>query len=493
MIRWRVCAAGVVVLASSSVGLAYPTDEGSYQDTKIRRLVWQREVDEGKRRGYRKMPEGARWPAERIQLKMLERGRDYQLSAETAKDPELQAGLEAILKKWRWRRYNVGLLDITDPAAPRFAGVNETASQTPGSVAKLLVAAGLLQQLKNRFPDSIEKRKELLRETLVAADHWAMSDHHEVPKVTGDNLEKVSITRVRPGDTFSLWEWMDHALSPSSNASASTLWREATLMKLLGSEYPPAAWNAELYGRWDRDQWTEAAFATVNEPMIKSGLGTESFYLRMFFTSKANRYIHAKSSSATPLSLLQWMIKVEQGKLIDEWSSLELKKMLYITRKRVRYLYGRALNNCAAFFKSGSLFRCKPEPDFTCIQYQGNVINALNALIEIETPPPAPPPPPVGNQSADEQGVDAATEAAPKTSETEADKAARPPQHVYIIAVMSNELRRNAAMDHAKLAGEIHELVAGQKTCELPPTPTAGEQAPETRPPKAGKDRPAAP
>jgi hypothetical protein len=187
------------------------------------------------------------------------------------------------------------------------------------------------------------------------------------------------------------------------------------------------------------------------------------------------------------------MVTVEQGKLIDEWSSLELKKMLYITRKRVRYLYGPALNACAAFFKSGSLFRCQPEPDFTCIQYQGNVINALNALIEIETPLPAPPQPPVGNQGADGPGIDAATEAAPKTSETEADQAAHPSPRSYIVAVMSNELRRNAAMDHAKLAGEIHELVTGQKRCELPPTHETGEQAPETRPPKAGKDRPAAP
>ena len=39
---------------------------------------------------------------------------------------------------------------------------------------------------------------------------------------------------------------------------------------------------------------------------------------------------------------------------------------------------------------------------------------------------------------------------------------ARPKLHVYVVAVMSNELKRNAASDHARLASEIHALVVGQ-------------------------------
>jgi len=33
---------------------------------------------------------------------------------------------------------------------------------------------------------------------------------------------------------------------------------------------------------------------------------------------------------------------------------------------------------------------------------------------------------------------------------------------VYIVAVMSNELKRNAALDHARLAEQIHEAIVGE-------------------------------
>lgn len=450
--------------------LAYPTDEESYKRTHIRRLFWQQQVNEGKRRG-RKMPEGARWPTKDITLKMLEAGNDFALTKETAKDPVLQKGLEAILKKMLWKNYNVALLDITNPVEPKYASVNENEEQTPGSVAKILVAAGLLQKLKERFPNDIAKREALLKETMVTADHWAMPNHHEVPKVTGDELQKISISKVRKGDTFSLWEWMDHTLSPSSNAAASILWREATLMDLLGEAYPPKAWDQALYNRFTKDQWTESAFYVVDRPLQDAGLDLDDFHLRMFFTHKANKYIRVSSSRATPLALIQWLLAVEQGKMVDGWSSLELKRMLYITRRRVRYLYGPELNHCAALFKSGSLYKCKPEPGFKCIQYQGNVLNVLNALVEIETPHvenPCEEPPTneadakAGGESATKKETDGAKDTA-STDSAGADETNqscnKPHAYTYMIAVMSNELKKNAAEDHAQLAKEVHALI----------------------------------
>ncbi len=397
------------------------------------------------------------------------------MSAETEKDTELQARLEEILKRSRFRRYNVAVLDISDPAHPRFAGVNESEMQTPGSVAKLLVATGLLNELAKRFPDDIAAREKLLREHTVAADNWAMPNHHEVPVLKNEEATQVSIRRVYNGDTFSLWEWMDHALSPSSNASASMLWREATLMRLMGEDYPPSEYGPELYGRWDRETWTQAAFETLSDPIVKAGLDPEAFYLRMFFTRGANRYIKAESSRASPLGVVAWMVKVEQGKMVDAWSSAELKKMLYLTRRRVRYLYTKKLDEHAAYFKSGSLFQCKPEPGFTCIQYQGNVVNVLNALVEIETAPPVPEP--TADEASGEGEAEnekaAGAENAPDTAgqdgskeaeEVEAAPATDPvelpdPEYVYIVAVMSNELKRNAAMDHARLAEQLHEAI----------------------------------
>ncbi|MEO0459327.1 MAG: hypothetical protein AAF219_00700 [Myxococcota bacterium] len=475
--------------ALGSEALAYPTDDSEQERTGIRRLKWQHDVNAGERRG-RKVPPGAQWESSRIQLKMTDNS-DFALTTETVPDPELQKELEALLKRGRWRRYNVAILDITDPSAPRFAGVDANEQQTPGSVAKVLVGAGFLNELARRYPDDIPAREKLLREHKVPADDWAMPNHHEVPVIKG---ERTSIRSVKWGDTFTLWEWLDHALSPSSNASASMVWREATLMRLMGEDYPPEKYGKELYRRWDREQWTEAARATLTEPVVAAGLDPEAFFLQMFFTKGANRYVKTGPSRASPLGVLAWMVKVEQGKMVDAWASAELKRMLYLTRRRVRYLYTKKLDEHAAFFKSGSLFQCKPEPGYTCIQYQGNVVNVLNALIEIETAPPAPPEEPAqiqgtaestgkpegateqtGTQARPASEISAKAKAAPESDNRDEKDRPEPPAqkdpspllaesrpYVYIVAVMSNELKRNAATDHARLAEAIHEVITNQ-------------------------------
>jgi hypothetical protein len=296
--------------------------------------------------------------------------------------------------------------------------------QTPGSVAKVLVAAGLLQELKDRFPSDIPGREALLRSTTVTADEWAMPNSHEVPVVDGD---RVAVRPVRRGDTFSLWEWLDHALSPSSNAAGTTVWREGILMNLLGKDYPPAHYDEALFGRWDKAAFSAAAFDTVDRPQVEAGLDPANFKLRLFFTTGPSRFLHSEESRVSPLALLQWMVAVEQGRMVDEFSSLELKRLLYLTRRRIRYAQAPELNAAAVFFKSGSLFECAPEPGFECVQYQGNVVNVLNALVEVESAAPA--------------------------------DANAPRPLTYMVAVMSNELKRNAADDHAKLASSVHQLL----------------------------------
>src|SRR5262249_646513 len=149
-------------------------------------------------------------------------------------------------------------------------------------------------------------------------------------------------------------------------------------------------------------------------------------YLRLFFTTGAAHYLKSSESRVNPLAILQWMVRVEEGRMVDTWSSLELKKLIYLTRRRIRYCYTKELDNSAVFFKSGSLFICKPEPNFKCGQYMGNDTNVLNSLAVVETP---------------REGL---------------------PDSVYMVAVMSNELKRNASLDHASLAAEIHKLVLGQ-------------------------------
>ena len=435
---------------------AYPTDDVSLERTKIRRLKRQMDINAKLRRG-RRMPPGGQWSTEQIKLRLTGVGHTFDLSPESPKDPELQSGLEAILKKHRFKKYNVAVLDISDPSAPRYAGVNELAQQTPGSVAKVLVGGALMNALKERFPNDIEAREELLRTTLVAADEWAMPNHHEVPVITGNIYEKYwsSVRKVEWGDTFSLWEWIDHALSPSSNSAATMSWREAVLIRLLGEDYPPEKYDQELFSRWSREEFTEAVFDAASKPLVEAGLGTEDFYLRMFFTRRPAKYIHSKSSRANPYGLIRWMLRLEQGRMVDEFSSLELKRLLYLTRRRTRYAFTPTLNTSAVYFKTGSLYSCTPATKRRCKKYMGDAINVLNGMIIVETPPPPEQKPPPAALS---------TEQATSESSTPAEEAPPPePKHVYMVAVMSNELKRNAASDHASLAADIHKLITREK------------------------------
>jgi hypothetical protein len=417
------------LLLTSAQALAYPTD--ATEHTAIRRLKWQRDIDAGLRRGL-KIPPGAQWPESRIQLKLKDVGKDLRITAETPKDPTLQEGLLELLKKLGYRDYSVSVLDITDPQKPRYAAHRETWQQTPGSVAKVLVGAALFEQLRRAYPNDIAAREKVLRERLITADEWAMPNSHEVPVIDGD---KSAIRAVKRGDTFTLWEWVDHMLSPSSNAAATMVWREAILMHLLGTEYPPAKVDEALFARWDKATFTKAAFEVIDAPLLAAGLDPEQFKLRLFFTKGPGKYLDSEECRVSTLALAQWMLALEQGRIVDEYSSLELKKMLYLTRRRVRYARAPELKDAAVFFKSGSLYQCQPEEGFTCVQYQGNVVNVLNALVEVEAPPPELAGPPV------EAPVDPLL------------------TRVYIVAVMSNELRKNAADDHERLASSLHRLL----------------------------------
>ena len=114
---------------------------------------------------------------------------------------------------------------------------------------------------------------------------------------------------------------------------------------------------------------------------------------------------------------------MEQGKVVDEWSSLEMKKLLYFTRRRYRYGASPALNEAAVFFKSGSLFRCQPEEGFQCAQYQGNAENLMHSVAIVESP--------AGGEHPS----------------------------VYLISMMSNVLKVNSAAEHAEIGTQIQRMI----------------------------------
>jgi hypothetical protein len=122
---------------------------------------------------------------------------------------------------------------------------------------------------------------------------------------------------------------------------------------------------------------------------------------------------------------MQLLLTMEQGKLVDEWSSRQLKRLLYMTERRIRYASAPALNEAAVYFKSGSLYKCKEEAGFSCGQYKGNVINYMNSVAIVE------------------QEVDGV-------------------QLQYMVIVISNVLRKNSAQEHQKLGTAIHRLIREQ-------------------------------
>ena len=90
-----------------------------------------------------------------------------------------------------------------------------------------------------------------------------------------------------------------------------------------------------------------------------------------------------------------------------------------MTARRIRYASSPALSNAAVYFKSGSQYKCRPEPDFTCGKYMGNVENIMNSVAIVE----------------------------------QADG------RIYLVGMMSNILKKNSAVEHQTLATFIDRIL----------------------------------
>ena len=85
----------------------------------------------------------------------------------------------------------------------------------------------------------------------------------------------------------------------------------------------------------------------------------------------------------------------------------------------------------ALYFKSGSLYECRPEPGFTCRQYQGNKANYMNSVAIVE----------------------------------------RPDGAVYLVALMSNVFKVNSAVEHQSLATYVDGVIPAPAATAPPPPP----------------------
>ena len=404
----------VLIFLVASPGGSYPLDGFGY--TGIARVEAYRLAMEGKVRAP-KQPPGALLASSQVDLQLLGR-HDIDIPAA---DSRFTARLKDLLGD-EADRYAVAVLDLTDLENPRYAAHQDAARANPGSIGKIVIALGVFQALADIYPEDIGARLNILRNTIVTADDFILSDHHVVP-FWEPGQPRVRYRKIQIGDKGSLWTFLDWMLSASSNAAASMVLRELMLLVYFQQAYPVDAEQAQQFFKTTRRKELSALLArALQDPLTRNGMDTEQLRQGSFFTWKGKRLVTGTTSYANPRELMRWLIKLEQGKLVDIFSSREIKRLLYMTQRRIRYASSPALSSSAVYFKSGSLYKCKPEPNFKCRKYHGNVKNMLNSVAIIESP-------------------------------------AAERQLFYMVVVMSNVLRKNSAVVHQTLATRLHRML----------------------------------
>ncbi|WP_410474074.1 serine hydrolase [Guyparkeria sp. TX1] len=396
---------------------AYPLDAA--EETGIERLEGYRLANQGEIAGNR-VPPGALLDSEQIRLRLADRP-GFELPDTDAALTRRVIGLlgpEA-------SRYSVSVLDISDPDRPRYAEHNGLTRRTPGSVGKVMLATALLQKIADRYPDDIEARQRLLRETQVTADEFIQWDSHTVPLWDGED-RRFTRRPLRVGDTANLWTYLDWAMSASSNAAASAVMKQLMLLHHFGEDYPVAAEReAELFDRPPAER-RDILLEALVEPIARNGLDTEQLRQGAFFTSGGKVRVSGTNSLGTTRELMRLLVKMEKGELVDEWSSRELKRLLYMTQRRIRYASSPALADAAVFFKSGSLYKCDREANPDCGKYRGNVYNYMHSVAIVEHP-------------------------------------AGDPEQVYLVTMTSNVLNKNSAVAHQSFATRLHRLMEARE------------------------------
>jgi len=392
----------------------YPID--GYKSTKISRLARLEKIKNDSTQTLN-LPKGALLPLNCIELQLTKRKED---SVNTILKED-KAFAEKLKKVIPSGNYSLTVLDMTNPDDLKYAEHKESIGYQPGSVGKLAVVTALFTQLHNICPQSWDARTALLKNKRVRAGDWAVYDHHTVP-VYDIEKDKLTKRKVKTDDVFSLYEWIDHTMSVSNNGAASVVWREALLMAAFHGEYEYL--TQEKIDAYFKDtpkkELTLLANKIVNEPLRKIGITKDEWRLGSFFTSGANKFVgDIGGSIGTPLGLMKYLVSLEQGNLIDAQSSLEIKRLMYMTDRRIRYAYSPKIRDAAVYFKSGSLYSCDRSNGKTCGEYAGNVYNYMNSVAIVE----------------------------------------HPNGKKYMVCLMTNVLNKNSAYDHQALAGRIDDVI----------------------------------
>jgi len=399
-----------------------PAAAGAYplygsEDSGIGRLEEARLAHEGVIKGKKKLP-GELLRIDQVDLRLIDR-KDLELPAP---DPAFTSEIVAMLGPDA-PRYSVSVLDLSDPESIAYAEYNGHEGRNPGSVGKILVATGLFQTLADVYPDSIEKRLEVLRDTIITADEFIIQDSHTV-RMWDPETRALTRRALQVGDRGSLYTFLDWMMSPSSNAAAATLQKHAMLLGHFGKAYPvPFDQGVMFFKVTPKPELTALFGRVMADPITRNGLDFDELRQGSFFTRTGKAKVTGTGNSiATTHALMNWLLRLEQGRIVDEFSSREIKRLLYVTERRIRYASSPVLHDSAVYFKSGSWYGCEPEPGFVCKKYAGNKRNLMNSVAIVESPAGA-------------------------------------PRLYYMVALTSNVLRKNSAVDHQSLATRIQRLM----------------------------------
>lgn len=410
MKRLLFLAIALIVVASLH---AYPRDGYAY--TGIKRLLYLQKLYE---QGKLNLDPGATCTMEQVRL--LNGANIPGIDSIPGTHKELQGEINRLFGGLD-PNYSISLLDMTPGREVRYAERRSHAGYQPGSVGKLAVLTAVFVEMDRIYPGDFESQRWVLMTRVVRSGPWGIPNSHTVP-FYNPQTDHFFKRHVQPGDAFSVYEWIDHMVSVSSNAAASIVWREAMLMRAFGEDYECLSESeAEaFFAETARDSLSDLSIAVVNEPLRSLGIDEDEWKLGTMFTRGASSRVPPQGGSiGTARGLMKWLVALEHGRIINPRSCLEMKRLLYLTDRRIRYASAAVLDSAQVYFKSGSLYKCRKEEGFSCGKYRGNVYNYMNSVAIVEHP----------------DGT------------------------YYMVVLMSNVLRKNSAGDHYGLATNIDRII----------------------------------